>query len=97
MRLRLFFPLVILLLMLATAAHAACWDDALGAVKGELLVMRSGAVYRILNGPNAIAFWLPPARVTICEQIADTGPQPVPYFELRNQDANQMIRALRER
>ena len=96
MRLRLFLSTLFLVLTSA-AADAACWDDALGAVRGELLVMRSGAVYRIVNGPNAIAFWLPPARVTICEQIADIGPQPVPYFELRNQDANQMIRALRER
>lgn len=96
MRLRLFFS-GLFLVFTSAAADAACWDDALGAVRGELLVMRSGAIYRILNGPNAIAFWLPPARVTICEQIADTAPQPVSYFELRNQDANQMIRALRER
>jgi hypothetical protein len=96
MRLRLTLA-SLFLLFLTAAADAACWDDAIGAVKGELLLMRSGAVYRILGGPNAIAFWLPPARVTICEQVADTGSQLVPYFEVRNLDANQMIRASRER
>ncbi|MGH7794460.1 MAG: hypothetical protein ACREQ2_06130 [Candidatus Binatia bacterium] len=81
---------------LSGAAAAACWDDGLDSKNGDLLVMRSGAVYRVLNAP-ATAFWLPLARFTICNQVVNVDGEMLTYYEVRNQDANQLVMAGRER
>lgn len=87
---------VAFVLALTGLTAAACWDDTLDNRTGDLLLMRSGAAYRVLNAP-ATAFWLPLARVTICEQLVNVDGELLTYYELRNQDANQFVLAGRER
>jgi hypothetical protein len=97
MRLSHFFLAVLLLLFLSSVAQGACWGDALDTVDRDLLVMRSGAIYRILDDPAATALWLALSRITICDQTGNIGDEIVTYLEIRNEDANQMVRATRER
>jgi hypothetical protein len=97
MRLSHFFLAVLLLLFLSSVAQGACWEDTLDTVDRDLLVMRSGAIYRILDDPAVTAFWIALSRITICDQTGNVGDQIVTYFEVRNEDANQMVRATRER
>jgi hypothetical protein len=59
--------------------------------------MDSQAVYRVLDDWRRIVFWLPLSKVTICDQVGDVGDQMMIYYEIRNQDENQMVRAMRER
>lgn len=97
MRLPNYFIAVLLLVFMTSVAQGACWGDALDSVDRDLLVMRSGAIYRILDDPAATAFWLALSRITICDQIGNVGDEIVTYFEVRNEDASQMVRATRER
>jgi hypothetical protein len=97
MRLPNYFIAFFLLVFMTSVAQGACWEDALDTVDRDLLVMRSGAIYRILDDPAATALWLALARITICDQTGTVGDQIVIYFEVRNEDANQMVRATRER
>jgi len=59
--------------------------------------MDSTAVYRVLDDRRAVAFWLPLSKVTICDQVGNVGDEIAIYYEIRNQDENQMVRAMRER
>lgn len=87
-----------LLLGTSGVAQAACWSDVLDGRNADFLVMRSGAAYRVLEGPAITAFWLPLARVTICEQvIVNVNGEMAPFYEIRNQDGNQLVNAARER
>ena len=97
MRLPNYFIAVLLLVFMSSVAQGACWGDALNTVDRDLLVMRSGAIYRILDDPAAAALWFALSRITICDQTGNVGDQIVTYFEVRNEDANQMVRATRER
>ena len=56
--------------------------------------MDSTALYRVLDDWRAVVFWLPLSKVTICDQVDD---EMEIYYEIRNQDQNQMVRAIRER
>ena len=92
------FPLsIILLFLMSTPAQSACVDDALARVHRDALLMDSTAVYRVLDDPWAVVFWLPLSKVTICEQVGNVDDEIAIYYEIRNQDRNQMVRAVRER
>jgi hypothetical protein len=85
----------ILVLLTSTVSYGACFDDALAEVRGNILVMDSGAVYRVTNTKGVeITFWLPPAEVTICDQVSITGEI---YYSISNKDVNETVWAARER
>lgn len=87
---------IILLFLMSTPAESNCIDDALARVDTDTLVMASKSVYRLLDDPRAIVFWLPLSRVTICDEVGNVGDEMAIYYEIRNQDQNQMVRAMRE-
>ena len=88
---------IILLLLLSAPAESACVDDALDRIDTDTLLMNSKAVYRLLDDRSAVVFWLPLSKVTICDQVGNVGDEVAIYYEIRNQDQNQMVRAMRER
>jgi hypothetical protein len=88
---------VVLLFLLSTPAESACVDDVLEKVNRDTLLMDSQAVYRVLDSRGGVVFWLPPSKVTICDQVGNVDDEMVIYYEIRNQDENQMVRAMRER
>ena len=88
---------IILLFLMSTPAESACVDDALARVHRDTLLMDSTAVYRALDDPWAVVFWLPLSKVTICDQVGNVDDEIAIYYEIRNQDKNQMVRAVRER
>ena len=95
---RLKFSLsIILLFLMSTPAESACVDDALARVQRDTLLMDSKTVYRVLDDPRAVVFWLPLSKVTICDQVGNVDDEIAIYYEIRNQDKNQMVRAVRER
>jgi hypothetical protein len=85
---------IILLLLMSAPGESACVDDALNKVDKDTLLMDSTALYRVLDDWGAVVFWLPLSKVTICDQVDD---EMEIYYEIRNQDQNQMVRAMRER
>jgi hypothetical protein len=92
------FPMsIILLFLMSTPAESACVDDALARVGRDTLLMDSKTVYRVLDDPRAVVFWLPLSKVTICDQVGNVDDEIAVYYEIRNQDKNQMVRAVRER
>ncbi len=72
-------------------------DDTLDRVEQDALLMDSAAVYRVLDDWRAVVFWLPLSKVTICDQLGNVHDEIAIYYEIRNQDQNQMVRAIRER
>lgn len=88
---------IILLFLMSTPAESACIDNVLYRVDTDTLLMDSQAVYRVLDDWSRVVFWLPLSRVTICDQVGDVGDEMMIYYEIRNQDENQMVRAMRER
>jgi hypothetical protein len=82
---------------MSTPAESACVNDALDRVNGDTLLMGSQSVYRLLDDPRAVVFRLPLSKVTICDQWDDVDDDIAIYYEIRNQDENQMVRAMRER
>jgi hypothetical protein len=92
------FLLSFMLLLLPSArAEADCVDETLNGIDADILLMDSQEVYQLLDDPRAVIFWLPLSRVTICDQIGNVDDDIGLYYEIRNQDANQSVRALRER
>ena len=85
---------IILLLLMSAPGESACVNDALNRVDKDTLLMDSTALYRVLDDWRAVVFWLPLSKVTICDQVDD---EMEIYYEIRNQDQNQMVRAMRER
>ena len=85
---------IILLLLMSAPGESACVNDALNRVDKDTLLMDSTALYRVLDDWRAVVFWLPLSKVTICDQVDD---EMEIYYEIRNQDPNQMVRATRER
>jgi hypothetical protein len=59
--------------------------------------MASKSVYRLLDDPRAVVFWFPLSTVTICDQVGNVDDEIAIYYEIRNHDQNQMVRAIRER
>jgi hypothetical protein len=47
-------------------SEGACWDDVLAKKDRDLLIMRSGAVYQLLDDARVVAFWFTLARISIC-------------------------------
>jgi hypothetical protein len=88
---------IILLLLMSTPGESACVDDELYRVDKDTLFMDSTAVYRVLDDPRAVVFWLPLSTVTICDQLGNVDDEIAIYYEIRNHDQNQMVRAIRER
>ena len=88
---------IILLFLMSTPGESACVDDALARVNTDILLMDSTAVYRVIDDPRAVVFWLPLSKVTICDQLGNVDDEIAIYYEIRNQDQNQMVRAVRER
>ena len=86
---------LILVLLTSTVAKADCVQDALANIDGAFIAAASGAVYRIINTNGVeLAFWVPGASLTICDQLDMRGE---PYYSIFNQDANQTVFAVRER
>ena len=86
---------LILVLFTRATSEADCIEDALDKVDGRILVMASGAVYRVTNTKGVeLTFWLPPAGVTICDQVTISGEI---YYSISNKDMNQTVWAARER
>ena len=95
---RFLFTIVLLVMTMGTVAGADCWDDSLKLVDKDIIVMASGAVYRVI--PRDVmnsAFWLPPANTTICDSIADVGGTQMTYFQIFNRDLAVSVWAERER
>jgi hypothetical protein len=92
-----FLPAGVLLFLISTAAESACVDDALQRVDRDALLMKSNQVYRLLDDWRSVVFWLPLSKVTICDQLGNIEDELMVYYEIRNHDQNQMVRALRER
>ena len=88
---------IILLLLMSAPAESTCVNDALNKVDKDTLLMDSTAVYRVLDDWRAVVFWLPLSEVTICDQLGNVDDEIAIYYEIRNQDQNQMVRAVRER
>ena len=88
---------IVLLFLMSTAAESACVDDALARVNNDTLLMQSNSVYRILDDRRALVFWLPLSQVTVCDQMGNVDDEIAIYYEIRNHDTNQMVRAVRER
>ncbi|HEY2976073.1 MAG TPA: hypothetical protein VGJ48_26400 [Pyrinomonadaceae bacterium] len=88
---------IILLFLMSTPGESACVDDALYGVDKDTLLMASKSVYRVLDDWRAVVFWLPLSKVTICDQVGNVDDEMAIYYEIRNQDKNQMVRAMRER
>ena len=88
---------IILLLLMSTPGESACVDDALARVDTDILLMASKAVYRVLDDRRAVVFWLPLSKVTICDQVGNVDDEIAIYYEIRNHDQSQMVRAVRER
>ena len=89
--------IIILLLLMSAPAESTCVNDALNRVDKDTLLMDSTAVYRVLDDWRAVVFWLPLSEVTICDQLGNVDDEIAIYYEIRNQDQNQMVRAVRER
>ena len=87
----------LLLLLMSAPAESTCVNDALNRVDKDTLLMNSTAVYRVLDDWRAVVFWLPLSEVTICDQLGNVDDEIAIYYEIRNQDQNQMVRAVRER
>ena len=79
---------------MTAVSQAACWEDSLARVDGDLLFMRSGAVYQLLDDPRAVAFWFPLSQITICEETGDVDGQLVGYYEIRSADGVGVVRAV---
>jgi hypothetical protein len=84
----------LVLLSISTISEAACWQDSLAKVDRDLLFMRSGAVYQLLDDPRLVAFWFPLSKITICEQTGYVDGQIVGYYEIRNADAVETVKAM---
>jgi hypothetical protein len=85
---------VLLILLTSNLAEAECVDDALAQIDGPMFAVASGAVFRIINTNGAnIAFWMPPAGLTICDQVDLSGQI---FFTVRNKDTNETVVARRE-
>jgi hypothetical protein len=94
-----FLPAVMLLLItMSTVAEADCWDDSLKRVDKDIIVMASGAVYRVVprDAMNS-AFWLPPTNTTVCDSIVDVGGALTTYYQIFNRDLAVSVWAERER
>jgi hypothetical protein len=87
----------LVLFSISAISEAACWEDALARVDRDLLLMRSGDVYQLLDDPRIVAFWFPLASITICEQARYVDGQLVGYYEIRNADAAETVRAVAAR
>jgi len=94
---RFLLAIMLLLITMSTVAEADCWDDSLKRVDKDIIVMASGAVYRVV--PRDVmnsAFWLPPANTTICDSIADVGGASMIYYQIFNRDLAVSVWAERE-
>jgi hypothetical protein len=86
---------LVLVLFTRAVSEADCVEDALGKVDGRILVMASGAVYRVTNTRGVeLTFWQPLAAVTICDQVSISGEI---YYSISNKDMNETVWAARER
>ena len=57
--------------------------------------MTSGAVYEVTDTNGVvIAFWVPSAGLTICDQIDMSGNI---YYSISNRDTNETVYAVRQR
>ena len=88
---------IILLLLMSAPGESACVNDALNRVDKDTLLINSTALYRVLGDWRAVVFWLPLSKVTICDQVGNVDDETEIYYEIRNHDQNQMVRAMRER
>ena len=91
------FAIVLFVLSLSAVAEAACWEDSLARVDRDILVMRSGAAYQLVDDPRVVTFWLPLSQITICDKVGYADGQIVNYYEIRNADAPEIVRAVEAR
>ena len=96
--LRNLFVIAAMVFGMSSVAQAACRNDVLASRSGEILVMRSGAIYRVLDNPDRATFWLPLGRLTICAHgLVTVNGEMAAIYEIRNQDATEVVKAERER
>jgi hypothetical protein len=78
----------------------SCYEDSLDKVTrdGEILVMMSGAVFRVMAG-DAIdsALWLPPSDVLICPKSLVVDGRRAFYYETINTDECEKVTATKLR
>jgi hypothetical protein len=91
---KMFFVAVVLFLITAASALAACWDDILSQRDTTFLVMQSGAAYRIISDGRVAELWFPLSQVQVCEQEGYVEGQWMRYFEIRNSDAAGVVWAV---
>ena len=98
LRPRFLLAIILLVITISTVAEADCWDDSLKRVDKDIIVMSSGAVYRVvpIDALNS-TFWLPPTNTTICDSIADVGGAQMTYYQIFNRDLAVSVWAERER
>jgi hypothetical protein len=87
----------LVLTLLCGPAGVGCWRDVVDGRKGNMLAMRSGMIYQVLDNAVRRTFWLPLTRVSICEQFANVNGAVAVLYEIRNQDRAEMITAARTR
>jgi hypothetical protein len=82
------------------ASAESCFEDSLDKVTrdGEILVMMSGAIFRVMAG-DAIdsALWLPPSDVLICPKSINVGGRLAFYYEIINTDEGEKVTATKLR
>jgi hypothetical protein len=98
LRPRFLVATILLVIAMSAVSEADCWDDSLKRVDKDIIVMASGAIYRVVprDAMNS-AFWLPPTNTTICDAIADVGGAQMTYFQIFNRDLAVSVWAERER
>jgi hypothetical protein len=68
----------------AQSGGSAWRNDFLERTDRGILVLRSGAIYRVLYDPTAIGFRLSFAQVIICDQVGHMGGEAVTYCKVKN-------------
>lgn len=98
LRPRFLLAVILFVLMMSTVSEAVCWDDSLNEVDGDIVVMASGAVFRVLpvDAMNSV-FWLPPTAVAICDLIVDVRGEWMTQYQIFNQDKAVSVWATRKR
>jgi hypothetical protein len=95
-RARFFLAIVLLVMAMNTVAEADCWEDYIKQVDRNTLVMESDDIYRVVPQDQlTVAFWRPPAHLTICDSISDVGTL-TGYYQIRNWDWAVAVWATRE-
>jgi hypothetical protein len=73
----------------SVASARSCTDDTLQSKSddGDVLIMLSGAIYKVMPGDEAdAALWLPPADVLVCNTTVSRQGRTFVFYEIINTD-----------